>query len=51
MSLSFRVLQGEFEENLLEKSNNLGEQIENFSVENSKCMNRADGRKRNRFQL
>ena len=47
----YRILQEEFEENLSKNSNNLSETIKNFSVENSKCMNRADERKRNRFQL
>ena len=51
MSLSFRILQEEFEENLSKNSNNLSETIKNFSVENSNCTNRADERKRNRFQL
>ena len=51
MSLSFRILKEEFEENLSKNSNNLSETIKNVSVETPKCMNRADERKRNRFQL
>ena len=45
------LLSSDLERNLLENSKKVSEQIEKFSVENSKYTNRADGRKRNWFRI